>query len=116
LTKDLAENPEKIKDKTWIHKILVRNQEKLANQIRNKYIEYMKYHMGENFEMYSEEELITLVEEAVKNYKKIWEREGRDLKEFEKEYEPEMRRSLLEVYKGFNIVFGKQKVAKPSQE
>jgi hypothetical protein len=62
--------------------------------------------MGESFEQYSEEELEKLVEHTARRIRQRWEREGR--KDFEK-YEAGLRKDLLEMYKRFNVVFGKQR-------
>lgn len=91
-----------------IHRLIVCSEESLLEHVKNKYVERLKLYMGESFELYSEDELKNLVEEAIIKIRERWRREGR-AQDFER-YEAEWRQDLLEAYRRFNVVFGKQEI------
>lgn len=62
---------------------------------------------SEDFERYSEDELKDLTEETIMKIRERWKREGR-IRNF-KDYEANLRRELIEIYRGFNLVFGKKR-------
>ena len=89
-----------------IHRLIVVNRENLLGQLRNMYETSLKSHMGEDFKLYSEDELKAIADEAVAKIRERWQKEGR-LQDF-KGYEADLKQELIEIYKELNLVFGKQ--------